>query len=212
MSNFPVPWIRFPFDWNKGIAMLRYLLRAVDNPCNPMSILKLAFFADRYHVRNHARPVSMDIYYAFRFGVGGSALMNIIRQPEIVPIGESGIRQVSKNKIELVTKKIDDSLFSKSDINALDFSIEKFSRFIKKSDFALSEISHAYPEWDQYKELFDNRKTSREDVTYADFLKSVDENHPMLIKNDCKNPYLPLTPDQQEELIEEMVEYSSQLV
>jgi len=43
-----------------------------------MALLKLAFFADRYHLRNYARPISGDIYYAMKLGPVPSALKDII--------------------------------------------------------------------------------------------------------------------------------------
>ena len=45
------PKLRFPFSLEKGTAMLQYLLRAVGGEYNYMGLLKLAFFADRYHAR-----------------------------------------------------------------------------------------------------------------------------------------------------------------
>lgn len=77
------PEIRFRFILEKGTAMLQYLLKRVGGEYNYMSLLKLAFFADRFHVRQHARPVSMDEYYAFKYGVAGSQLKNILLEPEI---------------------------------------------------------------------------------------------------------------------------------
>ena len=60
--------VRFPFSLEKGVAMLQYLLNGVGGEYNYMALLKLAFFADRFHVRAHARPVSMDDYFAFPYG------------------------------------------------------------------------------------------------------------------------------------------------
>ena len=204
--------IDFPFDWSKGIAMLRYLLKNVGGSCNYMAILKLAFFADRYHIRNHARPISMDDYFAFPFGPSGSSLMDIMRMPEAVSISDTGIKSGRNYTVQLDNTKINRSLFSNTDIEAMDLSLEHFAPFIRKGDFVLSEISHAYPEWNQYKELFASKRTRRERIAYEDFLKNVDESHPLLLKHKFTNPYTPLSEDEQSEIIEEMIEYSSQLV
>ncbi|MGH7497077.1 MAG: Panacea domain-containing protein [bacterium] len=45
---------------------------------NYMALLKLVFFADRYHIRNYARPVSCDEYYALKLGPVPSNLKDIV--------------------------------------------------------------------------------------------------------------------------------------
>jgi uncharacterized phage-associated protein len=204
--------INFPFDWLKGTAMLRYLLNNVGGACNYMAILKLAFFADRYHIRNHARPISMDTYYAFPFGPSGSSLMDIVKMPDFVLGGNTGIKPVGKYLIELDKSDNDLSLFSKSDIKAMNFSLEHFTTFIHKGDFILSEISHAYPEWNQYKKQFESKTTKREPIYYEDFLKNGTPLNPVFIKHHFTDPFNPLSEEEQNEIIDEMVEYSSQLV
>jgi len=194
--------------------MLEYLLKRVGGQYNYMALLKLAFFADRYHVRKHARPISMDQYFAFPYGPGGSTLKDILLEPEVIFFGQSPpIERPSRYEIKLVSEKIDFSQFSKSDVDAMEFSLRNFDPIVRKhkGEFVLSDISHAYPEWDRYGDLFDTGKTKREDVYYEDFLKNPNPKHPMFLKHDFVDPFDKLSPDEQEDLLDEMREYGTYL-
>lgn len=190
--------------------MLEYLLQKVGSPYNRMALLKLAFFADRYHVRNHARPVSMDDYYAFKFGPAGSMLKDILSQYEDMFQGPAPIQAVGKHNVELKVNRIDLDQFSKSDIKAMEFSLENFSRM--KDQFVLSDITHAYPEWDQYAALFQAGKTIRESISYEDFLKDPNDDHPILKRWGFKDPFKKLSEGERNDLIQEMREFSAMLV
>ena len=207
--------IRFPFSLEKGEAMLQYLLQRVGGEYNYMALLKLAFFADRYHVRNHARPVSMDEYFAFSYGPGGSRLKDILLEPDVIFFEKPPlIEKSSTYKVRLSSQKIDLKQFSKSDIDAMDFSIEHFAEIGKKlrGEFILSNISHAYPEWDKYAEIFNSGKTKREYIYYEDFLVNANPKHPMFLENNFIDPFERLTKEQRDDLLEEMQEYSANLL
>ena len=206
------PKLRFPFSLEKGIAVLEYLLRAVGGEYNYMALLKLAFFADRYHVRKHARPVSMDDYYAFSYGPAGTGLKDILVEPGVIFYEKPcPFVKPSEYYIALTVQDVQDNLFSKSDIQALDFSLYHFAEIGKryKGEFVLSDISHAYPEWDKYARLFNSGKTKREEIYYEDFLKNADRKHPMFTKHGFDDPFEELSKEDAEDLLEEMQEYSS---
>lgn len=208
--------IRFPFSLDKGVAMLEYLLQGVGGQYNYMALLKLAFFADRYHTRKHARPVSMDQYYAFAYGPGGGRLKDILLEPEVIFFEETAPIQClrpSSYDVKLVSSVIDLSQFSKSDLEAMEFSLRHFDPIARKTrgEFVLSEISHAYPEWDRYAELFKSKRTKREDIYYEDFLKEPDPGHPVFVKYGFVDPFDKLSQAEQEDLLDEMREYSAYL-
>lgn len=208
------PRIRFPFSLDKGVAMLEYLLKRVGGQHNYMALLKLAFFADRYHTRKHARSVSMDQYFAFPYGPGGSTLKDILLEPEVIFFGQSPpIERPSRYEVKLVSDKIDSTQFSKSDIAAMEFSLSNFNPIARqyRGEFILSDISHAYPEWDRYAELFDTGKTKREDIYYEDFLKNPDAKHPLFLKHGFIDPFDKLSLEEQEDLLDEMREYGTYL-
>ncbi|MGA2625288.1 MAG: Panacea domain-containing protein [Bacteroidota bacterium] len=208
------PKIHFPFSLKKGVAMLQYLLQQVGGEYTYMGLLKLAFFADRYHVRKYARPISMDEYYAFPYGPGGSMLKDILLEPEVIFFQqENPIERSSAYNVRLVSQNIDLKQFSKADIDALSFSTNNFADIGKrpKGEFILSDISHAYPEWDQYADLFNSGKTKRESICYEDFLSEPKENHPMFLKHRFIDPFDKLTEEERTDLIDEMREYSAVL-
>lgn len=206
------PKIRYPFSLEKGVATLQYLLRHVGGTYNYMALLKLVFFADRYHVRNHARPVSMDDYYAFEYGPAGSMLKNILLESDVF-FPDPPIKKSTDYNVVLANKTVDCDQFSKSDIKALDFSLEHFGKIGRgfKGQFVLSEITHAYPEWDQYADLFNSNKTIREEISYEDFLNDPQDNHPIFKKLSFIDPFNKLSPDERESLIAEMREYSENI-
>lgn len=206
------PKIRFPFSVEKGVAMLEYLLKRVGGTYNYMALLKLAFFADRYHVRNHARPVSMDDYYAFTYGPAGSMLKNILLEYEAMFEAPSPILRDGYN-VKFIpdgANQIDLDQFSKSDLKAMEFSLEHFSGV--NNPFTISEITHAYPEWDQYASLFQAKKTAREDINFEDFLKDPDDNHPIFKKWAFVDPFKKLSENERNDLTQEMREFSAMLV
>lgn len=190
--------------------MLEHLLNRVGGTYNYMALLKLAFFADRYHVRNHARPVSMDTYYAFRYGPAGSMLKNILLEyqdmfdaaPPIVKVGYD---------VKLIpgrAEKVDLDQFSKSDLKAMEFSLQHFSG--AGGPFTISDITHAYPEWAQYAALLQTRKTPHR-INYEDFLKEPEGDNPIFKKLGFVDPFKKLSDEEREFLTQEMREFSAQL-
>jgi uncharacterized phage-associated protein len=204
--------IRYPFSIEKGVAVLQYLLSHVGGTYNYMALLKLAFFADRYHVRNHARPVSMDEYFAFEYGPAGSMLKNILLESDVI-FEDPPIKRALNHNVVLVDKEVDLDQFSKSDIKALDFSIERFASIGKRyrGQFVLSEITHAYPEWNQYADLFNSHKTIREEINYETFLDDPSDDHPFFIKHSFTDPFIKLSPAERNNLVVEMREYSANI-
>lgn len=195
--------IFFHYNPEKGLAMLKYLLNEVGGTYSYMALLKLAFFADRYHVRNYARPVSCDIYYALKLGALPSNLSNIIDVEDFLG---SDISKVNTYDIKLVDKKIKKDEFSQSDIKAMNFAVQNFAKIGKKNRFDLAEITHAYPEWDRYRERFLVNTQGREDMFYEDFLKNADPKHEIFLRLKFKDPFVPLTKKEQKCVYDDMLE------
>jgi hypothetical protein len=195
--------IRFPYDPNKGLAMLEYLLELVGGKYNQMALLKLAFFADRYHVRNYARPVSADEYYALKLGPIPSNLRDIIETERYYP---DVIHFQSEHDVELRSRDIDLTCFSKSDVEAMKFSVDRFAIFGEKNEFDLANLTHAYPEWDKYRDRFLANSRGREEMDYADFLKNADTNHEEFLRLSFQDPFQPLSNEEQEDILAEMQE------
>ena len=195
--------IRFPYDPPKGLAMLEYLLELAGGKYNQMALLKLAFFADRYHVRKYARPVSLDEYFALKLGPVPSNLRDIIETEKFF---SENFHFVGDYTVELKSADIDRDQFSKSDIEAMQFAVENFGKFGERDEFFLANLTHAYPEWDKYKERFAEFSHGREDMDYKDFLLNADPQHPELVKLKFKDPFPPLTDQEREDILSEMLE------
>ncbi|MDQ7815981.1 MAG: Panacea domain-containing protein [Melioribacteraceae bacterium] len=194
--------VRFDFKSEKGMAFLESLLYKVGGKYNYMALLKLAFFADRYHIRNYARPVSGDVYYAMKLGPVPSALKDII---DIQTFYGEDIISTSQYDIKLKSENIDADQLSQSDIEAIDFAVKEFG-VIGKSHYAIANLTHAYPEWDKYKEKFVNNSNSREDMDYLDFLQNAKPNHEEFRKLQFRDPFIPLTETERQDLTDEIKE------
>lgn len=155
-----------------------------------LRFIKLIFFADRYHIRKYGTLVTFDNYVALKLGPVASTTLNIIKQE----FGHLGLEKKDQNYI-LSNSTLDETKFevkfatpansslSTSEVEALDFSIENFASFNK---YELTDISHDYPEWKRYKELFDHRLTLQENVVWQDFFTNPEIAKSKYIKKHLK--------------------------
>lgn len=194
--------IQFPFDPQKGLAMLGHLLNLLGGSYNSMALLKLAFLADRYHVRSYARPVSMDEYYALKLGPVPSNLKDIIETEKFFPENF----QFAEHRIGLKHGNIDAAQFSRTDIEAMQFAVDNFGRIGARNEFFLANLTHAYPEWDKYRDRFARSNLGREEMDYKDFLLDANPQHPEFLKLQFKDPFPPITEQERLDIIDEMLE------
>lgn len=197
--------IQFPFDPQKGLAMLEHLLNLLGGSYNSMALLKLAFLADRYHVRSYARPVSMDEYYALKLGPVPSNLKDIIETERAFP---EDFCFTGEYRVDLKQSTIDGTQFSRTDLEAMQFAVDNFGRLGARDEFFLANLTHAYPEWDKYRERFAKSALGREEMDYRDFLLNADPQHPEFLKLQFKDPFPPITEQERLDLVEEMIERS----
>lgn len=140
MKNFSV----------KRALQALYYLQEKAHTNNRMKLIKLFYFADRYHLRHYCVPFSYDTYRALKYGPVPQNTMDILRlndfflkkisQEDRILIENSVKMKEERNEI---SRQETDEL-SKSAIESLDFAIKTFSEFDR---FSLSDISHDYPEW-----------------------------------------------------------------
>lgn len=162
--------IHLPFKFKKATQALNFFAIKSGGEINKMKALKLVFFADRYHIRKYARPITNCEYRAMDFGPVASEVKDIAEftdfaskiskeyaQDFIEKIGQYTIR----SKANLVEK-----VFSKSDLEALQFAWEKFGRI---NEFDLAELTHKYPEWKRHEEALKSQSSVMMD--YEDFFK-----------------------------------------
>ncbi|MBD5434637.1 MAG: SocA family protein [Treponema sp.] len=169
---------RISYSCEKALQAL-YYLQAKTQITDKMSLVKLLFFADRFHVRTFCIPMLCDSYTAMRQGPVCSKTYDLIKKGQYFDYLPASQRQfVSKNlscKKETVVTVLDtgSDCLSVSDKIALDFSIEHFSQFERKD---LSKISHAYPEWNRYKTILETKFSNAEEMSYSDFFDNPELN------------------------------------
>lgn len=176
----------------KLVQILAYLANKSNrSQINKLKAIKLAWAADRYHVRKYGRLVTGDDYFALKYGPVASQLKNIAEEDSYLP--ESYI-EYSKNFIKPSKDRntveaqadADLDLLSTTDREALDFAIDSFGQY---SGFELADYSHKYPEWKRFEKVLDSGEVARARIDLDDFFKSPSdiENDPFSIDEEILN-------------------------
>ncbi|OGP53603.1 MAG: hypothetical protein A2Y65_02700 [Deltaproteobacteria bacterium RBG_13_52_11] len=166
-------------ETSKIIQALCYLLSKVKK-ADKLKLVKLLYLADKYHIIRYARTVSNDEYWAMDYGPVGSTAKDILgfdREflSKEFEYAEKMLTKVSQNFFVQGTDCAIEELnkLSETDIEALDFVAEKFGSL---STHQLIKLTHRYPEWAQYKELFKNQMTRRERIEDRELLSVLDDD------------------------------------
>ena len=159
----------FNFDFKKATQALNHLASKGVGKVNKMKALKLIYFADRYHLRKYGRLITNDTYFAMNYGPVPSGVKDIAEGSEFLGEKEREYSSQYLTSIDQYTLKsinpVDDSVFSDSDIEALNFAWDKFSHLSK---YKLKDLTHKYPEWERHKEALN--LDSRIQIYLEDFL------------------------------------------
>jgi uncharacterized phage-associated protein len=161
---------------------LFYYIQKHSDTNSKLELIKYLFFADRIHARKHFSFISVDNYFALKYGpVASSSLYVLNKHKEYLDnFPESELKHIDNikkiNNSTRIIDKVSDDLLSKNEMSSIDKSINLFSG--KK----LVEISHDYPEWKRYKELFDKRLISKEPIVIGDFFCNPDIDDSPAIK------------------------------
>nr|WP_254873277.1 Panacea domain-containing protein [Marinitoga sp. 1138] len=147
-----------------------------------MKAIKLLYFAERYHIRKYGRPIFWDKYVAMRFGPVQSNVYDLIKTQDYPFDDEENIAyfheiiDIKKDKLNKIydislknENKINSKVFSKTDIEAFEFSWNTFGKF---DEFELADISHIYPEWSKYEELINQKIKKSEKMNMIDFFEN----------------------------------------
>ncbi len=171
------------FSVKKALQAL-YYIQSASNISDKLSLLKLVFFADRYHIRNYGISMLQDDYCAMTLGPVCSKTYDLIKKGLYYDgLTAEGQHLVDENlfcnRDVVSVKNTGDDYLSISDKEALDFSIRHFGSF---SPYQLSEITHAYPEWSRYRDVLDSHVSASETMDYADFFSDPEEGNEYIIK------------------------------
>lgn len=135
----------------KILQLLYYIQKSSANTdfCGGiMYLIKIMFFADRYHLRKYGVTASGDVYYAMKRGPVASVALNLLhnRRSNYVNSAEAGIEDEVEaiDEYTVRIKEQNDDELSESVKEAVNFALDHFGKF---DQFKLSDISHIYPEW-----------------------------------------------------------------
>lgn len=167
------------FSIRKILQMLFYIQNSPASTSSEkddiMYLLKIIFFADRYHMRNYGITATGDSYYGMKRGPVASSTFDILQSR--LPNNANSAEFQYINDVETtgeytvsIKPQSDDEL-SPSVKEALDFSLGVFGSF---SQFELSDITHIYPEWKNRKDSL-NTNNKRFDISFEDFFEDPDD-------------------------------------
>ena len=163
------------------VESLYYLLKKL-GPTDKVKLVKLLYFADKYHLIKYGRTITNDEYWAMPHGPVGSNAKDVLEFNEFTmsknecDFAKTLIAQAGEKSFK-VKENVDVFSFdflSESDMEALNFVIKNFGTM---DTWKIRDYSHKYPEWAQYEDLFKKEETRRERIR-AEELISVIANDP----------------------------------
>lgn len=150
--------IIFKFNKAKAIEIVLYLSQKNSCKIDKITLFKILFFADEYHLNKYGRPIFGGHYVALPKGPVPSEIDDLISS-------DKTNFKITDYWIE-PKRDSDINLLSKSDIEAIEYSFNNYSKY---SPFELSEISHKHIAWinaRKNKSFFKNNP----DILYEDII------------------------------------------
>lgn len=158
------------FQHKKSVQALNYFAIKSGGRLNKMKALKLVWLADRFHFRHFGRTITGDVYFAMPYGPVASTTRDLLER-------NTGLSEAELNYsceyIESTDKyhynslrAVDNKPFSSSDIEVIEKIFNQYSKF---SEFELSKISHAFPEWKKWESALEKEVGSRFEINLEDF-------------------------------------------
>jgi uncharacterized phage-associated protein len=157
------------FDYQKSTQVINFFARKAGGEIDKLKIIKLIYFADRYHFRKYYRTITGDDYYSMDHGPVASGVLDIINNNRSFGRGKwieykDNYLDVENNTVRSKSD-IDEDEFSDSDVEVLEEIWEKFG---SKTGNNLRNLTHRYPEW--MKTQYQLESTSRVRINELDFL------------------------------------------
>jgi uncharacterized phage-associated protein len=172
-------------DYLASVQALDYLANKLDKngKANKLSVLKLLFFAERYHARKYGSFFTNDTFYAMKLGPVPSGAKDILSfnplDPELQTYYFEKIEKIDDKYFKsLQTFKTRDDYEDLSDsaMESLDFALQNFG---KLTHYQLVDETHRYPEWLRFGHLLESGASAREFINVDDYFAPViDENDP----------------------------------
>lgn len=159
----------YNFAHKKATQALNFFAIRNGGEIDKLHALKLVFFADRYHLRKFARPITNDQYWAMKFGPVPSGVKDLFEMDSISHderhYASSFMVAGAKRDTVRSIAAVDERVLSQSDIEALTFAWSSFGRHS-----GIVERTHQYPEWQRHESTIRGGAT-RIAMDYLDFLE-----------------------------------------
>lgn len=176
-------------NYDKITQVLNFFVRKNANSrIQKLKAIKLIWAADRYHLRKYGRLVSGDEYVAMRFGPVASNADNIANNDtmwlsdDIVDNAKKFVKPSPDRKVVYSHSDVVGSLFSKTDLEALEFAWKEFGQF---DGFQIADISHDYPEWSKHQDDIELGVQRRKNIDPIDFF-----DNPTKLTHLQKDPFV----------------------
>jgi len=165
----------------KILQALNYLASSQDDKIiSEMKAYKLLWLADRYHLRQYARTITHDNYYAMQYGVVPSTAKDMVDNLSNSVRNQKYIQKAEKYYYKSVNE-VDMDVFSDSDVEVLNLILRNFD---KMSPQALSNLSHDFPEWKRYENNLTNGNKKSYKVNINDFFENYKEESGLFVDDD----------------------------
>jgi uncharacterized phage-associated protein len=166
-------------ETKKIIQSACYILQQIGRS-DKLKLVKLLYLADKCHLIRYGRTITGDEYWAMDYGPVGSTTKDILTFDEKFLSHEYKYATRMLKKVndydfeatEKCTQKNRDFL-SDTDIEVLEFIIKHFGN---KNKNELIKYTHRYPEWSQFKQLFDHNQTKRERIQTEELLSTLPDD------------------------------------
>ena len=148
-------------DYKKITQVLNYIAGKEGGKINYMKALKLAYLADRLHLRKYGRLITEDKMVAMQKGTLGSQALDIIGKNVSLP---HNVYQYVENRLKrdldrftIEARDRDRTSLSETDIECLD---KVYYLLGDKGEFDLAELTHKLPEWKRYEYIIEKKEKS----------------------------------------------------
>jgi uncharacterized phage-associated protein len=134
------------------------------DPIDFYHILKVLFYADKYHLNKHGRPILGDTYEAFPHGPVARTVYSLLKRDDALEaqflsdharLADDDAFEVKRRYWVSPLRATDLRCFSRSDLEALEWS---FRQYVDMSFDELEELTHKEPAWRNARESGGNMK------------------------------------------------------
>lgn len=162
------------FNFKKAVQTLNYFAIKEGGKINKMKAIKLVWLSNRNHLRKFGRLIFDDRYYAMKLGPVPSYTKDLAEvDTDFLAEDELTYRNQYISPIDQYSyaskSNIENLVFSDSDLKSLE---DIYTRFGNLTEFQLSELSHQYPEWKRFEDLFNSGMGSRYEIDILDFFEN----------------------------------------